>query len=257
MQLRVLGCSGGIGQHLRTSSYLIDDDILLDAGTGVGDMSLDAMRKLKHIFVTHSHMDHIASIPLLVDTLFSDLNEQQPLVVHAQKATIETFKKHIFNWEIWPDFTELPNKKTPVITFKEMKPGEVIDIAGRSIEMIAANHTVPAVSYAVSSNNSVLAYSGDTTTNDTLWAALNRYDHIDLMIIETAFANHDLELAKLAHHYCPSLLAEDLKKLRHNPKIGISHLKPGEEKTIMDECRALIDAQRELHQLSSNDLFQI
>ena len=257
MQLRVLGCSGGIGQHLRTSSYLIDDDILLDAGTGVGDMSLDDMRKLKHIFITHSHMDHIASIPLLVDTLFSDLNEQQPLIVHAQKETIDTFKKHIFNWEIWPDFTELPNKHEPVITFRSMKPGDIIDIEGRSIEMIPANHTVPAVSYAVKADDSVLVYSGDTTTNDSLWQVLNQYDHVDLMIIETAFANHDLELAKLAHHYCPSLLADDLKKLKHNPKIGISHLKPGEEKTIMDECRAAIEPHRELHQLSSNDLFQI
>ncbi len=257
MRLRVLGCSGGIGQHLRTSSYLIDDDILLDAGTGVGDLSLDEMRKLKHIFITHSHMDHVASIPLLVDTLFTDLNEHRPLVVHALKETIATFKKHIFNWEIWPDFTELPSKKKPVLEFQEMIPGEIVDIDSRNIEMIEVNHTVPAVAYAVTSGNSVLVYSGDTTTNDTLWSVLNRYDHIDFMIIEAAFANHELELSKLAHHYCPSLLAEDLKKLNHHPKIGISHLKPGEEKLIMDECRAAIDSDRDLHQLSSNDLFQI
>ena len=41
MKLRVLGCSGGIGgRHLRTTSLLVDNDILIDAGTGVGDVSL-------------------------------------------------------------------------------------------------------------------------------------------------------------------------------------------------------------------------
>ncbi|HEX5636446.1 MAG TPA: MBL fold metallo-hydrolase, partial [Gammaproteobacteria bacterium] len=96
MQLRILGCSGGIGQHLRTSSYMIDDDILLDAGTGVGDLSLDEMRKIRRIFITHSHMDHIVSIPLLIDTLFSSL--KQPLEIHARAETIAMLRKHIFNW---------------------------------------------------------------------------------------------------------------------------------------------------------------
>ena len=258
MQLRVLGCSGGIGQGLRTSSYLLDEDILLDAGTGVGDLTLAEMRQLRHIFITHSHMDHIASIPLLVDTLFSDLNNhQKPLIVHARAETIATFQNHIFNWEIWPDFTELPTKKSPVLEFRPMRPGEVVDLDGRRIEMIEVNHTVPAVGYAVTAGDRVLAYSGDTTSNDNLWQVLNNYERVDFMIVESAFANHDLKLAQLAHHYCPQLLAEDLKKFRHTPRLGISHLKPGEETRIIDECRAAFGEQRDLHQLSSGDLFQI
>ncbi|TNF36611.1 MAG: 3',5'-cyclic-nucleotide phosphodiesterase [Gammaproteobacteria bacterium] len=254
MRLRVLGCSGGIGQNRRTSSFLLDDDILLDAGTGVGDLTLDEMRRIKHIFVTHSHMDHIATIPLLVDTLFSDLN--QPLMVHARQETIELFKQHIFNWAIWPDFTELPTRETPVMTFKIMHPGEVVEINGRHIEMVEVNHTVPAVAYVVKQGARVLAYSGDTSTNDGLWQALNRHDRLDLLIVESAFANHDLKLAHLARHYCPSLLAADLKKLKHKPRLGISHLKPGEEQRIIEECRAAL-AGWELHQLASGDVFQL
>ncbi|HEY9051684.1 MAG TPA: 3',5'-cyclic-nucleotide phosphodiesterase [Gammaproteobacteria bacterium] len=255
MRLRILGCSGGIGQNLRTSSFLVDDDILLDAGTGVGDLSLDEMRKIKHIFVTHSHMDHIATIPLMVDTLFSEL--KQPLVVHARAETIDLFKQHIFNWAIWPDFTELPTRDTPVLTFKPMKPGEVVEISGRSIEMVEVNHTVPAAAYLVKQADKVLAYSGDTSTNDTLWQALNRQGNVDLLIVESAFSNHDLQLANLARHYCPSLLAADLKKLKHRPKLCISHLKPGEEKRIMDECRAALGNDWDLYQLASGDVFQI
>ena len=255
MQLRILGCSGGIGQQMRTSSYLVDDDILLDAGTGVGDLPLHEMRKISHIFITHSHLDHIATIPLLVDTLFSDI--KQPVIVHALQETIDTLKKHIFNWTIWPDFTELPDKESPVLKFEAMKVGAVIELDGRSIEMVEVNHIVPAVGYVVKTSDAVFAYSGDTTTNDTLWQVLNRYPRLDFMVIESGFANHDIELAHLARHYCPSLLAEDLKKLNHKPRIGISHLKPGEEKLTMDECRAAFGNDWELHQLSSGDVFQL
>lgn len=255
MQVRILGCGGGIGQNVRTSSYLIDDDILLDAGTGVGDLPLHEMLKIRHIFITHSHMDHVATIPLLVDTLFSDI--KQPVIVHALKETIAALKTHIFNWIVWPDFTELPNKEAPVLKFEEMKTGDVFELDGRSVEMIEVNHIVPAVAYAVKTDRAVFAYSGDTTTNDTLWQVLNRFPRLDFMVVESGFANHDIELAHLARHYCPSLLAEDLTKLRHKPKLGISHLKPGEEKLIMDECRAAFGHDWDLQQLSSGDVFQL
>ena len=256
MNLRILGCSGGIAQNLRTSSYLIDEDILLDAGTGVGDLTMDEMRKLKHIFITHSHMDHIVSIPLLLDTLFSDLIAE-PLIIHARQETLDAIEQHIFNWSIWPDFSELPSKEVPVVSMSVMAPGDVIDINGRSIEMIDVNHSVPAAAYAVKAAETVLVYSGDTTTNDSLWDRLNAYPRVDFMIVECAFANHHIQLAKLAHHYCPSLLVDDLKKLRHQPKIGISHLKPGEEDLIMQECRAALHEERKICQMSSDDNFQI
>ena len=38
MQIRILGCSGGIGPGLRTTSLLVDGTLLIDAGTGVGDL---------------------------------------------------------------------------------------------------------------------------------------------------------------------------------------------------------------------------
>jgi len=256
MNLRVLGCSGGIGLGLHTSSYLIDDDILLDAGTGVGDLTLDEMRKLTHIFVTHSHMDHILSIPLLVDTLFSDLHTK-PLMVHAKSETIATLKKHVFNWQLWPDFTELPSKESPVLKFIEMQPGEDVVLGGRRIEMIEVNHTVPAAAYLVESSDKAVAYSGDTTTNDSLWQRLNQLAALDFMIIETAFGEEEFELANLSKHYCPSLLAKDLEKLKHQPKIGISHLKPGVEDAIFQQCVDRVDERFHLCHLNSGDHFQI
>jgi len=256
MKLRVLGCSGGIGQGLHTSSYLIDNDILLDAGTGVGELTLAQMHQLKHIFISHSHMDHVLSIPLLADTLFNDL-QQQPLQIYARSETIKILQEHMFNWQLWPDFTELPTKQTPVIKLIEMNPGDEISLGERRIEMVDVNHTVPASAYIVKSGEAVLAYSGDTTTNDTLWQQLNKCAKLDFLIVETSFADEEIELAKLAKHYCPSLLAQDLKKLRHKTCVGVSHLKPGDEARIFQECVDAVNGEQDLCQLASDDRFQI
>jgi len=255
MKIRVLGCSGGICQSVATTSFLVDDDILIDAGTGVGDLTLEEMRKIRHIFVTHSHLDHIASIPLLADTLFDSLIGN-PIIVYAQKKTADVLSKHVFNWSIWPDFTELPHRTNAVLKCKTMKPGSSMEIDGRSIEMITVNHAVPGVGYRVESGGKAFAFSGDTTSNENLWASLNKHDRLDLLFIESAFANADIELARIAFHYCPSLLAKDLPKLRHRPKVFISHLKPGEEETIMKECRKTMPEWK-LKPLHSGDVFKL
>ncbi|MDH3590198.1 MAG: MBL fold metallo-hydrolase, partial [Gammaproteobacteria bacterium] len=91
MRVRVLGCSGGIGQGLRTTSILIDDDILIDAGTGVGDLCLDALSRIRHVFITHSHLDHIVSLPMLIDYNFKRLLTD-PLRVYANRQTIDALR---------------------------------------------------------------------------------------------------------------------------------------------------------------------
>ncbi len=237
MDLRVLGCSGGVGVDLRTTTLLIDSDILIDAGTGLGDLTLDEMSNVKHIFVTHSHLDHITGIPLFIDSIFERI--KQPVVIHAQSETLNALQTHIFNNTIWPDFSRLPTE-APVLKYQLMEPGESVKINGREIEMIAVNHAVAAVGYRVQGDKGVFAFSGDTTTNDTFWAALNKHDALDLLLIEAAFSNADKELCKIAGHYCAELLAVDIKKLKHQPEVYISHNKPGFESVILNECKQAI-----------------
>ena len=255
MKIQVLGCSGGIGKGVATTSFLVDDDILVDAGTGVCDMALEDMRKLRHIFVTHSHLDHIAAIPLLADTLFDQLRGN-PLRVYAEARTLKVLHQHVFNWALWPDFTELPHRSNAALELVEMTPGSELEIDGRLISMITVNHSVPGVGYSIEADGKVFAFSGDTTSNENLWSVLNSNQGLDLLIVESAFADKDLELAKLAFHYCPSLLAKDLPKLKHRPKVCITHLKPGEEQLIMQECRAALP-DWDLHELSSGDVFEL
>lgn len=254
MRLRVLGCSGGIGVDRRTTSMLIDDDILIDAGSGVGNLSLDEMSTLGHVFLTHSHLDHFAFLPLLVDTMFPKI--RAPIVVHGQAETLKALQEHIFNWTIWPDFSKLPSAKNPVMRYEIMKPGDVYTLGNRTLEMIEVNHIVPCVGYRVAGPTGAFAFSGDTTTNDTLWAALNRHDRLDILLVEAAFPNAEEALSKAARHYTPKMLAADIVKLKHQPKIYISHPKPGLESTIFDECIAAIP-DRDVNPLSGGEVFTL
>jgi len=254
MRLRVLGCSGGIGgRHLRTTSFLVDSDILLDAGTGVGDLSLAELSLVDHVFITHSHLDHVTSIPFLVDTVGG--MRARPINVYASRATVEIMKSHLFNWAIWPDFSEIPSPEAPFMRYQEIEVGRTITIAGREITPLPANHTVPAVGYHLDSGKSSLVFSGDTGPNNALWKAVNRIRNLKYLIVETAFSNKERQLADVSKHLCPETLADELAKLERSAEIYVTHLKPGEIELTMQEIEECAGAFRP-RMLQNNQVFE-
>jgi len=245
MKVRILGCSGGIGgRHLRTTSMLVDHDILIDAGTGVADLSLAELAMIDHVFITHSHLDHIAALPLMIDSI-ADMRDK-PLTVYATQATLEIIRKHIFNWAIWPDFSEIPSREKAVMQYQAIRLGQRTSLGGRGITALPAEHTVPAVGYQLDSGAASLVFSGDTTVNDAFWPAVNKIANLRYLIIETAFSNHEMRLAALSKHLCPSMLVDELAKLVRSPggasragvEIYITHLKPGQVELTMAEIEA-------------------
>ncbi len=255
MKVRVLGCSGGIGGvNLRTTSMLVDRDILIDAGTGVGDLSLAELASVDHIFLTHSHLDHIASIPFLVDTV-GDMREA-PITVWALQATIDALRQNIFNWVIWPDFSSIPSAESPSLVFRPVEVGQVVDIGSRRLTVLPANHVVPAVGYAIGAGAGTFAYTGDTTAHAPLWAALNRIADLRYLVIETAFSDIDADLAERSRHINPSMLARELEHLRARPEVYITHLKPSQIDLIMHEV-SLRAADFSPRMLRGNQVFTL
>jgi ribonuclease BN (tRNA processing enzyme) len=233
MKLRILGCSGGIGANLRTTSMLLDRDILIDAGTGVGDLGMSELALIDHVFVTHSHMDHVVSIPLLVDTV--GWMRDKPITVHALPETVEILRTHLFNWKLWPDFTQIPDAVKPMLRYETVQLGDTVTLGDRRIAPLPANHVVPAVGYRLDSGRASLVFTGDTTTNDALWREVNAIGNLRYLLIETAFCNREKDLAVASKHLCPSLLAVELGKLTVPAEVYITHLKPGEVELTMRE----------------------
>lgn len=234
MKLRVLGCSGAIARDCRTTSFLVDSDLLIDAGTGVGDLTLEEMRSVDHVFLTHSHLDHIATLPLMVDAVAAQ--RTGPLHVHALPGTIAALRAHIFNNVIWPDFTRIPSESAPFVCFHEIAVGSPVQIGSKLIEPLPAVHTVPACGYAVSAGGPYWVFSGDTERNPAFWKRIESMD-VAMLVIETAFSNREQDLARRSLHLSPASLAEELGCLDQQRRVPvyITHTKPSETVLIMAE----------------------
>jgi len=242
MRVRVLGCSGAIAKDCRTTSFLIDGEVLVDAGTGVGDLTLPEMGAIDHVLLTHSHLDHVAALPLMVDATAAQ--RTTPLQIYALAGTIEALKAHIFNNVIWPDFSRIPTPDAPFIRFTEIRVGQTLQIKGKFFEVLPAVHTVPAVGYAVTSGRGCWVFTGDTERNPAFWRRLNQLN-VSMLVIETAFSNREKDLARRSLHLSPGALAEELDCIDKgkNYPIYITHTKPAETELIMAEIQRFDQTQ--------------
>ncbi|MBT9503183.1 MAG: 3',5'-cyclic-nucleotide phosphodiesterase [Burkholderiaceae bacterium] len=268
MNIRVLGCSGAIAAGYKTTAFLLDNDVLIDAGTGVGDLPLEALAAIDHILISHSHLDHVLSIALLADAVMR-LRQQRgrpPIQVHGLAQTLAALRQHVFNGVIWPDFTRLPSPEAPALQLVPFETGEVLHLPGpngeRRVEVLSALHTVPAVGFAVqlpctgpTDEPAFWVYTGDTGPNPALWERL-RSMRVAHLVIETAFGDDECQLARISRHLCPRMLGEELAHLPGRIQVHITHIKPGEVDAVMSEVAAL-STSHELRALQAGYRFEL
>ncbi|MBL8365479.1 MAG: 3',5'-cyclic-nucleotide phosphodiesterase [Comamonas sp.] len=258
MSLRVLGCSGAIAAGCHTTAFLLDGCTLIDAGSGVGELSLDALTAIDDVLLSHSHLDHVLGIPLLADSVMRRRRQagKGPIRVHGLPETLQALRDHLFNGVIWPDFSRLPTPEAPALRLVPLAIGQVLEVSGRRIEVLPALHTVPACGYAVRHRQAPLwwAYTGDTGPNPALWQRLAKLP-LSHLVIETAFSDDECMLAAQAQHHCPRTLLAELAQF-HQPScaVWLTHIKPGELRAVM---AGLQQAQQPLQALLTGQCFQL
>lgn len=232
MKLRVLGSAGAELPDFRPPAFLVDESLLLDAGTIGAVLSEEEQWQIRSVFITHAHLDHIRSIPALADNLI--IKNQHHLVnIYAIPPVVDAMRTHLFNGIIWPDFTSIPTPENPVLAFNSIIPGTPVTAGGYSLTAIEVNHTVPAVGYIVEKEGKKLVYTGDTGPTDEIWHAASG---ADVLIVEVSFPNSQEPLALLTKHLSCSLLSLELKKIPKLPeRILITHPKPQYYDQILSE----------------------
>jgi len=211
MKLEVLGCSGGVGGDRRAMALNVGQGILIDAGPGVDDLSLQRMVAIEHVFLTYFHLDHVA---FLCDATLS--LRQGPLTVHALPETIAMLKKCLFNFILWPDYSVMPSPGNPYIVFDPVEVGRKVQIGSCGVMPLSAQHSVPAVGYQLDSGRASLVYSGDTTLCAAFWKELEVIDNLTGLIIESTFLNSNADGARISGHMTPDLLGFALRQLWRN-----------------------------------------
>lgn len=222
----------------RLTCYLIDDCVTLDAGSIAIALTAEQRANVHDIIVTHVHMDHIASLPIFIDDLYPTLKE--PMRVHATPEVIERLERDVFNWNVYPRFSELKNDFGAVMEYVPIRAGHAFKVAHLTVTAIPVNHIVPTVGVIVSDGERTVAFSSDTAETDEFWKAVNSVPHLDAVLIEASFPNSMAKLAGVSRHFTPGSLGAELRKLNHNGlDILAVHLKPAYRETIIEELKAL------------------
>ena len=239
MDLKVIGCHGGETPKHRTSAFILDDKLAIDAGSLTSGMEIKAQCALQACLVSHAHLDHIRDLATIAD------NRAQsgcaPLVVAGTKETIDILKKHFFNGLLWPDFTKIPNASRPAIKYLVLQPEKPTKIAGYTVRSILVSHTIECGAFIVESKEGAMAYSGDTGPTTRLWTVLNETPKLRALLMEVSFPNAEQRLAKASGHHTPQTLALDLKKLKHPKELPtlLYHIKPVFQREVEKECAKL------------------
>lgn len=226
LRLRVLGCHGGELPRCRTTCFLVDDVLALDAGALTSTLSLDRLGKLEHVVVGHSHFDHVKDLALVADLLVG--RRDRPLVVHASPACADTLERDMFNDRLWPNFLAIPDRKAPVIRIERFEIGRPFRVGPFEIVAVPVHHPVESCAFLVRRGRSTLAMSGDTGPTDLLWSELNSAKNLQALLLETSFPDDMQWLADVSGHYTPRTVREDLEKLRRRSQtpVLVYHLKP-------------------------------
>lgn len=238
MKVRVLGCSGGELPGHKTTCFLVDGRLAVDAGALTGSLPLEELLRVDDILLTHSHFDHVKDVPLLADLIVG--RRKRPLRVHASRQCARTLRESIFNDELWPDFTRIPDAKQPVVEIIPFDPTRPFRIGKYRVAPVPVCHPVESVGYVLSDGRASVAFSGDTGPTTRLWKRINAERRLKALFVELSFPSRLQGLADVSGHLTPATLASELAKIeRDGQPVLLYHLKPAFMAELERELKTL------------------
>ena len=226
MKIRVLGAYGGAMPGCAPCGFLIDGTVLLEAGTASSVLNLEEQRRIRHILVSHIHMEHVQTLAYLADNLFAP-EGREPISLVTLPGVAEDLRLHFFNNRIWPDFTRIPDPSRPLYAYQVVTDGEPVALDGLEVQPFAVEHSVVSTGYLIRRGSAAFAFSGDTHHTERLWAAAKSDPHLKAAFIEVSFPDEMAGLAERTGHLCPKQLAVEFAKLgRPDLPVYAYHMKP-------------------------------
>lgn len=223
------------------TSFLIDGHLALDAGSITQALPIQEQHHINKIVVTHSHLDHTASIPFLVENTFGDHEGGLEILVTPQ--VMQAVKLHLFNNDTWPDFTRIPNDMAPAMRISQVEPRQPFEVNGLRLTPVPVSHIVPTHGYVVEDETSTVIFTSDTGPTEEIWEVANRLPRLSAIIVEVSFPSRLQTVADVSLHLTPTTLAKELEKLRRDTAVYLYHLKP----SCLDELRDELAATRFPH----------
>jgi cAMP phosphodiesterase len=239
MKVKVLGCSGSETIGHMPPGFLVNDVMMLDAGTITAALSIDAVSKITDILISHTHLDHVKSLLFMADNIVGLV--RKPVNIRTTPKVIDAIRKHLMNGIIWPDFTKIPTSRNPVLAYKPMRVGTPVKIGRLTVKAIPMKHAVPTVGFLVDDGKASVLYSADTGPNEGLWKEAAKAMNLKAIIVDTSFPDSFEMIAEASGHFTPARLHNDLKKanLDNSVPLYIYHIKPVHHKKVIEELRAL------------------
>jgi ribonuclease BN (tRNA processing enzyme) len=241
VQIRVLGAYGGSTPRHRQTCFLINESVALDAGSLTNSLTLEQQAKVRAILVTHSHMDHVGSLPFLVENVFGHV--EGPIEVIAPAEVVSSLQAHLFNNDLWPDFTRIPNHLLPIVSFRVVQVNEPFRVNGLTAVAVPVSHVVPTFGYLVSDGQSTVVFSGDTGPTDALWSVASKSENLKAIFVECSFPDAMAQIADISKHLTPGLLKAEMAKFPAGVPINVYHMKPPTVETLREELGALADGR--------------
>lgn len=242
MKLRLLPSSfendGSASAKQHLTCFVVNERVAIDAGSLAMGVSDRERSQIRDVILTHAHLDHIAGLPLFLDDLFSTLSE--PVRIHASEEVIEVLERDVFNWSVYPRFSELTNSHGPILKYVPFRNGSEIRVGGLKVKPLAVNHKVPSSGFVIQDENCKVLLTGDTASLDDFWKETDPINDLDALLIECAFPDELGELADTSHHLTPSGLKRELDRFGHPecPKYVVN-IKPTYRETVVREIMSL------------------